>query len=172
VFHADPTDFGTYEGQEWLAYAEVEDASAAYDFASAPGVELATLRALSVDSLINYGTLEVTGDTGSFNPTTTITNLGNSVINIDVEGTDLSDGGESSIPAEQQKFATSTFSYSACVACVTLSSSSPVTLAINLSKPSTISPPVESDVYWGIAVPYGTNSAPHSGINLFTAIGP
>jgi hypothetical protein len=170
-FHADPTDASTYEGEEWLAYAEVEDASAGYDFASAPGIELITLRALTVDSAINYGALEALSDTGSFNPTTTITNLGNVPINVDVEGTDLSDGGDSSIPAEQQKFATSTFSYSACVSCAQLSSSTPVTLEINLTKPAVANPPVETDVYWGIAIPFGINSAPHSGINIFTPIG-
>ncbi len=171
-FHADPTDFGTYEGEEWLGYAEIEDAGGGYDFGSAPGVELATLRALAVDSAINYGILEANSDTGSYNPTTTITNLGNSVIDVDVTGTDLSDGISSAIPAAQQKFATSTFLYGSCVTCLNLSSSSAVTLAVNLSKPTTVTPPIETDVYWGIAVPYGTNSTAHNGVNLFTAISP
>ncbi len=174
AFHADPTDVGSsYEGQAWLAYMEVEDASAGYDFESspAPGVELYTLRALQVDSLINYGALEADSDTGSNNASTTVTNFGNVEINIDVEATDLSDGGTSVIPAEQQKMSTSTFTYSACVSCYQLSSSSAVTLGINLSKPSTIVPPVETDVYWGIAVPFGINSAPHSGVTIFTPIG-
>jgi Domain of unknown function (DUF2341) len=172
AFHADPTDAETlYEGQEWLAYVEVEDASAGYDFASAPGVELLTLRAMQVDSLINYGALEANTNTGSSNASTTITNLGNIPINVDVEATDLSDGGVSVIPAEQQKVATSTFTYSACVTCYQLSSSTPVTLGLNLSKPTTVTPPVETDVYWGIAVPLNINSAPHTGVNIFTAIG-
>ncbi len=170
-FHADPTDASTYEGEEWLAYVEVEDASGGYDFGSAPGVELITLRALQVDSLINYGSLEPDSDTESYNASTTVTNLGNAPINVDVEATDLTDGGTSIIPAEQQKMATSTFTYSACVTCYQLSSTTPVTLGINLSKPSTIAPPVEGEVYWGIAVPFGINSAPHSGQNIFTAIG-
>ncbi|MDQ5951114.1 MAG: MotA/TolQ/ExbB proton channel, partial [Patescibacteria group bacterium] len=171
-FHADPTDYGTYEGQEWLAYAEVEDTGDGYDFASAPGVELFALRALQVDSLINYGSLEADSNTGANNASTTITNLGNVAINVDIEGTDLSDGGASSIPAEQQKVSTSTFTYSACVSCVQLSSSSAVTLDINLSKPSVVNPPVETDVFWGIAIPFGINSVPHTGTNIFTPISP
>ncbi len=171
TFFADSTDAGTYEGQEWLAYVEVEDASAGYDFASASGVELLTLRAIQVDSVINFGALEANSDTGSNNASTTITNLGNVPVNVDIEATDLSDGIASVIPAEQQKVATGTFTYGACVSCYQLSSSSPVTLGINLSKPSTITPPVETDVYWGIAVPFGTNSAPHTGTNIFTPIG-
>ena len=170
-FHADATDVDTYIGQEWLAYMEAEDQSAGYDFASAPGIELLTMRALSVDSLINYGSLAVDSDTGSYNPTTTVTNLGNTPINVDVEATDLSDGASSYIPASQQKVATSTFTYTACVSCFALSSSTPVTLGLNLTKPSVETPPVETDVYWGIAVPFTASNAAHTGVNLFTAIG-
>jgi hypothetical protein len=170
-FHADPTDAGLYEGHEWLAYAEVEDASSGYDFASAPGVELITLRAIEVDSIINYGALAADSDTGSFNPTTTVTNLGNSLVNIDIEGTSLSDGLSSSIPADLQKVATSTFTYSACVGCQQLSTSSAVTLGLNLTKPNAPTPPVETEVYWGISVPFTASNAAHTGTNIFTAIG-
>ena len=170
-FHADPTDISTYSGEEWLAYAEVEDAGAGYNFSSAVGVELITLRALQVGSAINYGSLEANTNTGSSNATSTITNLGNVPINVDVAGTNLTDGGSSIIPTNQQKMATSTFTYSSCVSCLQLSSSSPVTLGINLTKPTVDNPPVNTNVYWGIAVPFGINSAPHSGVNVFTAIG-
>ena len=171
AFHADPTDFGSYDGQEWLAYTEIEDGAGGYDFESAPGVELTTLRALQVDALINYGSLAANSNTGSFNPTTTVMNLGNVPIDVDVEATDLTDGAASAIPADRQKVATSTFAYGACVSCFQLSSSTPVTLDLNLTKPVVQTPPVETDVYWGIEVPLGINSAPHSGTNIFTAIG-
>jgi len=170
-FHADPTDIDTYAGEEWLAFMEVDDAGGGYDFASALGVELYTLRALTVDSLINYGSLTVNTDTGSSNATTTITNLGNSPIDVDVQGTDLSDGMSSTVPADQQKVATSSFTYSACPSCLQLSSSSPVTLDLNMTKPATTTPPVETDVYWGINVPFSASNAAHTGSNMFTAIG-
>jgi hypothetical protein len=67
--------------------------------------------------------------------------------------------------------ATTTFTYSACVSCYQLSSTTPVTLGVNLNKPTVDTPPVETDVYWGIAVPLNVNSAPHTGVNIFTAIG-
>ena len=171
LYHADPTDVLPYEGEEWLAYMEVEDLAAGYDFTSAMGVELITLRALAVDSTINYGALTANSDTGSFNPTTTITNLGNVPIDVDVQGTDLSDGMSSTVPADQQKVATSTFTYSACPTCLQLSSSSPVTLDLNMSKPATTTPEVETDVYWGINVPFTSSNAAHSGYNIFTPIG-
>jgi fibronectin-binding autotransporter adhesin len=170
-YHADPTDIGTFSGQEWLAYMEVTDQSGGYDFASAIGVELLTLRALTVDSAINYGTLSVNDNTGSYNATTTLANTGNVVFDIEVDGTDLSDGGSSIIPSNQQKFATSTFTYSACVACSVVSSTTPTELPVALAKPTNLTP-VTVPVYWGIAVPFGINSAPHSGINVFTPVSP
>ena len=98
-------------------------------------------------------------------------NLGNVPIDVDVEATDLTDGGTSAIPADRQKVSTSTFAYGACVSCFQLSSSTAVTLDLNLLKPTVIAPPVETEVYWGIEVPLGINSTPHTGTNIFTAIG-
>jgi hypothetical protein len=171
-FHADPTDAGTYSGEEWLAYLEVNDTGGAYDFASALGVELFTLRALGVDTGINYGSLAPSDNTGDYNATTTIANIGNVPFDIEVVGTNLTDGGSSVIPADRQKFATSTFSYTACATCSLLSTSTPIELAVNLPKPTVPTPPVTTPIYWGIEVPFGVNSAPHSGINVFTPVSP
>jgi len=169
-FHADSTDVAPFEGQEWLAYLEVNDQSGGYDFESALGIELLSLRALSVDSAINYGSLAVNSNTGSINATTTVANLGNLSFNIELTGSNLTDGAASIIPANQQKFATSTFNYTACVTCSVVSTSTPVNLAIGLAKPTVAAPLLTSPVYWGVAVPVGINSAPHSGINLFTPV--
>ena len=174
-FHADPTDTSSlYEGQEWLAFIEVEDTIGGYGFGStAMGVEVTTLRAIDVDSLIDYGSLAVNSDTGSYNASTTIFNQGNVEVDIELQGTDLSDGASSVIPADEQKFATSTFTYSTCGAvCDPLSSTTPTSLDVDLTKPTTDSPPIEDDVYWGINIPFGVNSAPHQGINVFTPISP
>ncbi|MFN3692835.1 MAG: DUF2341 domain-containing protein [Candidatus Paceibacteria bacterium] len=169
-FHAEATDDN---GDTWLAYLEVSDTSGGYDMATPPaGVELYTVRALSVDSGINYGSLAPQDNTGSYNPTTTIANTGNVAFDIEVEGTDLSDGSSSIIPANQQKFATSTFTYAGCSVCSLLSSSTPVTLDVNLAKPTVPSPAVTTNIYWGIEVPFGVNSAPHAGINVFTPVSP
>jgi hypothetical protein len=173
IFHADPTDASTYEGEAWLAYAEIEDFAGEYDFNSTPppGVELLTLRALNVDSTINYGALIPNSDTGAFNPTTTVTNIGNVPINIDIEGTDLSDGASSLIAADLQKVATSTFTYSACVSCQQLSNIAAITMGINLAKPNVPTPAVSTNIYWGIFVPFTATSRVHTGTNIFTAIG-
>jgi len=170
-FHADPTDAGLYEGQEWFAFVEVEDASGGYDFDSSIGVDVSTLRAIDVQGMIDYGALPVNADTGSYNASTTVLNLGNVQVSIEIQGTDLTDGNDSFIPAQQQKFATSTFTYSACGAsCNLLSSTTPTAMDMNLGKPTVDNPPVTDDVYWGIAVPIGVNSVPHQGMNIFTPI--
>jgi hypothetical protein len=173
-FHADATDSGSlFDGQEWFAFTEVEDSAGGYDFASSIGVLLNTMRAIEVSGAIDYGVLAVNADTGAINASTTITNLGNVLVDIEVQGTDLTDGNTSFIPATQQKFATSTFTYSACGAtCNLLSSSTPVLLDLLLPKPNVGNPPVSDEVYWGIAIPFGTNSAPHQGINVFTPVSP
>ena len=174
-FHADPTDPGSiYEGEEWFAFIEVEDTSAGYDFDTSIGQDLNTLRAIDTDGNIDYGILSVNSDTGSTNASTTILNEGNVEVNIEISGSDLSDGVNSHIPANEQLFATSTFNYSSCGVgvCKNLSSTTPDELDVDLSKPTADFPPVEDAVYWGIYIPYGINSAPHQGINVFTPVTP
>ena len=173
-FNADATDASsTYPGETWEAYLEVNDVGGGYDFASAISVELYTLRAASVNNAINYGTLALGGNTGAINASTTVLNLGNAKFNLEMLGSDLSDGGSSRIPADQQKFATTSFTYSGCGigVCSSLSSTTPVPFAVALAKPTAPTPPVSTAVYWGISVPAaGVNSAAHSGINVFTPV--
>ncbi|MCA9362612.1 DUF2341 domain-containing protein, partial [Candidatus Kaiserbacteria bacterium] len=166
-FHADPTDADG--GEEWFAFMEVSDLSNALDFGTSPGVELLTLRALDVQNAINYGTLDISEDTGSYNPNVSLLNIGNEAIDVRVAGTDMTDGIASVIPATQQRYATSTFDYSSCVGCNNLSVIGN-NVEVDLSKPTADTPPVADDIYWGIAVPFGTASNPHTGINTFTAI--
>ncbi len=170
-FHADPTDGGDFEGQEWFAFMEVEDTAGGRDLATPPGVDLLTLRALNVDTGIDYGSLEPNTNTGSFNPVTGVNNIGNDALAIEIEGQDLTDNFSSVIPAEQQKLATSTFEYGSCASCAQLSSTELVDIGLQLSKPTAPTPPVSGDVYWGIEVPFGVNTNPHQGINIFYGVG-
>ncbi|MDA8596759.1 DUF2341 domain-containing protein [Candidatus Pacebacteria bacterium] len=169
IYHADPTD--SDGGEEWFAFLEASDDQGGSNFATSPGIDLLTLRSLQVDSEINYGSLAVTQDTGGNNASTTIENIGNDPIDIQIEGSDLSDGVSSQIPANQQLFATSTFTYSACTICNSVPTSTPAVLEVDLLKPTSAAAPVEDEVYWGIAIPFGTASNPHSGINIFYAVG-
>ncbi len=168
VYHADPTDLDGAE--EWFAFMEVEDTTGAVDFVTSTGVELLTLRALDIQNSIAYGVVEVTNNTGAFNPAVTLHNIGNESIDVQIAGTDMSDGASSVIAAAQQRYATSTFNYAACVGCSALTVT-PANLELDLSKPTTTTPGVTDNLYWGIEVPFGSASRPHTGINSFTAIG-
>ena len=94
----------------------------------------------------------------------------NDAIDVQIVGSDLSDGDSSTIDADQQIFATSTFTYSTCTDCTTLATTS-INYEVDLSKPTTTSPVTEDSIYWGIAIPFGTASNAHSGNNTFYAIG-
>ncbi len=169
-FHTDPTDTGsTFDAETWRALLRIEDQGGSFATATAPSIDLITLRALDVNSLINYGSLEVNANTGSYNASTTFQNLGNDSIDVAIEGTNLSDGVSSAIPVNEQIFATSTFTYSACVFCTALSASS-TNYELDLTKPASTTPPVTDDVFWGIEIPFGISAAPHQGTNIFYAI--
>ncbi len=168
-YHADPTDIGTYAGETWRAQLEVRDQGNSIATATAPSIDLLTLRAITV-SQIDYGALEVNADTGSFNASTTVENIGNDSLNVAIEGTDLTDGGTSVIPVNQQKFATSTFTYSGCVVCAQLDTN-PTTVNLDLPKPASTTPSITDTIFWGIAIPYGVAARPHQGSNIFYATG-
>ncbi len=169
-YYADPTDIGIFGGQTWRALLSVNDQSGAVATATAPSIDLLTLRAIAINNSIDYGTLSVQTDTGGYNATTTIENIGNDYIDISVEGTDLTDSGVSVIPVGEQIFATSTFNYSACTICTTLGSTA-TNYEVDLNKPTTTSPTVTDQVFWGINVPFGVSGTPHQGNNTFYAIG-
>jgi hypothetical protein len=169
-YHADPTDVGSdFAGQTWRALLSVSDAGGSVATATAPSIDLLTVRAITVDSAINYGSLGVNTDTGSYNATTTIENIGNENIDISLEGTDLSDGGSSIIPVSEQIFATSTFTYSSCVVCSSLSTST-TNLELDLIKPTSTTPSVTDQLYWGINIPFGVAGTAHTGTNIITPV--
>lgn len=167
-YFANPTDSGTYAGDAWTAALEVADLGGAVGSTTSYSPDMVTLRALTVDTTINYGALEVNADTGSYNATTTIQNLGNDGIDISLEGTDLTDGSISVIPVNRQHFATSTFTYNTCTNCTALGSST-ANYNVDLAKPISLTPLIDQ-LFWGIAVPYGVAGVPHFGTNIFYAI--
>jgi len=168
AYHTNPTDFDGAE--EWYAFVEVADTTGASAFATSPGVELLTIRGLDVQNDIAYGVVDVSQDTGTFNPEISLVNVGNESIDVQISGTDMTDGIASVIPAAQQLFATSTFDYAGCIACSALTVT-PLTVEVDLDKPTVSFPATTDEIYWGVEVPFGTASNPHTGVNSFTAIG-
>ncbi len=165
-YFADPTDIGsTYASENWQSITDIVDSSLTRVSASS-SQELYTLRGFSASSTIAYGSVTVGQNSGSYNPTTTIRNTGNTPLNLLVSGTDMTNGS-STIVAANQKYATSSFSYGSCTSCQTLATS-PQSFALNLSKPTT-TVAVTTVMYWGINVPSGTAATTHTGSNTLTA---
>jgi lipopolysaccharide export system protein LptA len=167
-YFADPTDPGSaFSSDTWQSNVDVWDQSSSHGTASA-NQELYTLKGLSVPAALTYGSVTVGGDSGSTNGTTSVTNTGNTILNLDIGGDDLRNGA-SSITYNQQKYATSTFTYGACAFCSTLAAStSPAYFGIGVPKPTSTTA-VSTIVYWGINIPLGTAAMTHTGSNTFTA---
>ena len=168
---ADPTDQGTYSMQDWLADITIVDKGGEKDTGTTLGVDVLTLRAITASSSIPYGSLYVGSSTENYNATTTITNIGNDILDLNLSGSNLT-FGPSSIPVANELYATSSFTYSTCGTppCTSLSTT-PTAYEVDLGKPTSTTTPISDDIYWGIYIPNGTAAAAHEGINTFEAIG-
>jgi len=170
-FHADPTDSGTYSAEYWRSWIEVNDDSAATgsEFSPISTNEVATLRALNVTSSIAYGSLLAGDNTGATNQTTTVTNTGNSSIDIEVSGSQLCTNyptcSGSTIPVGNQEYSSNTFTYGAG----TDLSVSAAALNLSISKPTASPSNTTGSVKWGLALPSVVAVGAYTGANTITA---
>src|SRR5262249_50395576 len=142
------------------------------DTETSAGVDVDSLRGLAIYSNpLDFGSLQNGQDTGTTDATSTITNTGNVPIDVQVSGTDLSPAAGNVIPVNQQKYATTTFAYSSCAICGTLSGSA---ANVNISLTNAVSTTSSStkDIYFGLNVPTGVPATSFSGVNTFTAVAP
>lgn len=160
-YYADPTDSGAYSAQNWVVNIEAGD-GVATSTDSTTSVELNTLAALNVTASIDYGTLAANSNTGATNSTTTVTNTGNSNIDPDLSGTDMTGAG--TIAVGNQEYSASPFVHGAG----TDLSTTPTSL--NITLPKRTSGEVTDDISWGISVNAGTPTGAYSGTNTFTAV--
>lgn len=169
-YFAEPTDGGSFfEDEGWEAVLYVLDTTNNEATTTSVEVDIFTLWGIGVTTgNIEYGTLNVGEDTGSTNATTSLQNTGNDSIDVELAGSDLAASG-SAIPVANQKFATSSFTYSSCVICSALSGTAS-TYEIDLTKPTSTTP-VTDTLYWGVYVPVGTGGLTHYGQNTFYATG-
>jgi len=167
-YFAEPTDIGTYSTESWDAQLFVTDLTGNVATATAENVDVMTMHALAVTSgEINYGTLELEQDTDADVKQSDLQNTGNAAIDVQVEGTDMTGGVGSTIPAANQLYSTSSFTYSSCVICTALSGTAS-TVEVDLDKPTSTTPVTDS-LYWGIYIPTNTEAVPHTGHNTFYA---
>jgi hypothetical protein len=168
-YFADATDASSslgYSAQWWVAYAKPTDFSASTSNAtSATAVELNTLLGLQVTAAINYGVVAANADTGATNQPATTTNTGNSKLDIEFSGTNMT--GPATLAATQQKYGTTTATYASLA--YTLSTS-PALKQTNLGIAVTSTAAAASTTYWGIAIPNGQTNGAYTGTNTFTAV--
>ncbi len=160
-YFAEPTDIGAYAGDMWTAAVHVHNMADVYDNATADAT-LNTLKALAFTTGdVDFGSLDIGSTTPAYaNPTATLQNTGNAQFGLDIAGTDLTTTG-STIPVDNEKVATSTFDYSSCTLCTTLSTS---TTPLSLTFPKPVSTtPVVNNLYFGLYIPFGTKPLTHNG---------
>lgn len=187
-FVADPTDNGAntpaaFEADTWIAAVSGTDDDAATGplVATANPVDLVSLTALDLlTAAIPYGSLEPGEDTGTLNATTTINNIGNTGLDQEVEGESMCGtfavGNEcpndptSTIAESQQQFSSTSLAYNSPLA-VTLSSTTPAEVELDVLKTTSTSSPEAGVTYWGIGVPISvTLAGSYQGLNTFTAV--
>jgi len=176
AYHAIPTDGSggnyPYAGTSWLASLTVYDEALYTTATSVSGVDVVTLTALDIsEDEVPYGTVKGGQNTGSVNATTTVMNLGNSPLDsgIDVNDMDKDDMTANSIEAENQYFATSTFTYGSGDTYAVEEASSTLQFDIEAVKPTSGSA-VTDQIFWGIGIPAGKPSGTYTGLNTFSAI--
>ena len=148
IFYADGTDADSaYPDDDWSCYVLPSDEETGTpDTGTA---EVSSLLALDVQTpTFSYGTLMPSTNTGSTNQTVTIRNTGNSTLDIDLYGTEMSCGGRS-IPASNQKFSMSAFAYPYGGTQLSGDSGSPSHMEYDLVKGLSST----KDNYWGLATP-------------------
>ncbi len=171
AFYTIPTDTGDYSASSWFVRMTAIDddgAKGSNSYTTLNGVEVIASAALDVsESQIDYGTVKSSFDTGDYNATTTIVNYGNTPLDSDISGTDMTKGTSSTdkIPANQQTYDLSNFTYPGTY---TLSSTTPATLDVVVPRPTSTAD-VSDQVFWGIAIPAGTPSGDYGGTNTFQA---
>ena len=186
-FVADPTDNGVkvpaaYSAANWSAgVSGVDDDFATGTMATTSmAVEVISFNALDIlANEIAYGSIEPGSDSGTLSATSTLQNIGNTGIDQEVEGesmcgtftpsTECPVSATSTIPEFEQEFASTSIAYGSPMS-ISLSSSSPQEVELDVPKTTSTTTPNEDTTYWGIAVPISiTLAGSYSGLNTFTA---
>ncbi len=187
-FVADPTDPGpntpaAFAADSWSAavYATDDDALSGPMSTTSSPVELLSFSSIDIlASEIAYGALEPGNDTGTLSATSTALNVGNTGLDQEVLGDSMCGtytpstpclvSGTSTIPENQQKFASTSLIYASPLA-LALSSSTQQEVELDVAKTTSTSTPNQATTYWGINVPVSiTLAGSYQGLNTFTAV--
>lgn len=150
----------------WASYMVVQDDDAASGTDTDTTVNVALLAAFSSTTSIDYGALDA-GVSSSSNETVTVTSTGNTIIDTELNGTDMTSGGNT-ITVDNQEYAKTTFSHNAG----TDLSGSPVELELDVPKTywDTALQTGSGNIYWSIFVPLSTPEGTYNGTITVTAV--
>ncbi|MCU0680193.1 MAG: hypothetical protein MUF50_02705 [Planctomycetes bacterium] len=170
-YHADPTDTGSqFATENWLATALATDDNAQNSSRvdSGAGVELNQFMAYNVQQgAINYGSLAPNA-TSATDQVTTIEAQGNTGLNQNLSGVDMSDGSSHTIPVGQQHYSLiSDFTYGTGDAALTTSASLNNILC---SKTTTSGANATKNAYWKIRIPLNQYAASYTGTNTIVGV--
>lgn len=186
-FLADPTDNAAVipaanEADTWsAAVAGIDDnaQTGPFQITSSPK-EVISFNSLDILAYeIAYGGIEPGFGTNTLSATSTMINVGNTGLDQQVEGESMCGtfavGNEcpvsatSTIPESEQKFSSTSLAYGSPFA-VTLSSTTPNEVELDVAKTISTSTPNFGVTYWGIFVPGTiTLAGSYQGLNTFTA---
>lgn len=167
-YHADATVATTqFPTENWNATVSVTDTSGSTDTDNAAsGVEMLSLLALGYSGDISYGTLDLGEDTGSTNQIVTIFATGNTGIDTEFSGTDMT-LSTFVIPVGSQQYALNTFTFGSGSVLSTVSTEQETDLA----KTVLFNNPSNANTYWGISIPSSDiSSGEYTGFNTLTAL--
>lgn len=160
----DDTDYNSASTTVWYGSIMVYDEALSTSSISVTGVELTSVTALEVtETAIPYGTIRSSFNSDTTNATTTIVNFGNTPLDTNVKGSDMT--GPDTITVDNQKFSLVNFDYDLAGTALALGDQ---LAPINILKPT--AGDLSSPIYWGINIPAGKPSGSYSGLNTFTAL--
>lgn len=184
-FVADPTDgvSSPYTGQNWLAAVAGVDDNAAFGSLvdTTSPVDLISLTAIDlITASIPYGSLAPGDSTPTLSASTTVYSVGNTGIDQEAVGSSMCGtytvptpcpgSATSTIPENQQRFASTSLAYGSPLAAI-LSSTTPTQIELDVPKSTSTSTPNQGITYWGISVPISiTLAGSYQGLNTFTAV--
>jgi len=173
-FIANPTDASSsYSANAWNILVSASDTAGLIDTNSTTQ-EVNSLAAAYMPATLSYGSVDP-GATSSNDIHSTTTNTGNSMIDLDLSGDDMSDGSGHTIAAGQQKYSTSTvigdWTNDAWAIALTNAEAS---TSLQLAHPSaTATGPNYSnsatEIWWVISIPDPQYAAAYTGTNTYQA---
>jgi hypothetical protein len=164
---ANPTDNSV---DNWICSITAYDGT---DFSSvsSASIEINTLTALDVTSPLDYGLINPGTNTGNTNSSVTVSNVGNSTIDLNILGSDMCTDhptcAGSVLDVENQEYSTSPFTFGSGTILTTLNHF----LDVNISKPTANPSNATQTLYWGLSIPGGQSKGNYTGQNTISAVG-